>query len=105
VAPTDKDAYATFKQTGKVPPQYETFNALVYSFESSFPLVKLGQADRWQPDPDPRWQCPAAASLPPALCRTVAPAPLRWFRWVQICLGWFFATMGVIGVTGVIRKE
>jgi hypothetical protein len=105
VAPTDKDAYATFKQTGKLPPHYETFNALVYSFESSFPLVKLGQADRWQPDPDPRWQCPAAASLPPALCRTVAPAPLRWFRWVQICLGWFFATMGVIGVTGVIRKE
>jgi hypothetical protein len=105
LAPTDKDAYAVFKQTGRLPPQYEPFNALVYSFESSFPLVKLGQTDRWQPDPDPRWNCPAAGAPHEVLCWIASPERLRRFRWLQICLGWFFATMGVVGLTGVIRKE
>ena len=105
LAPTDKDAYAVFKQTGRLPPQYEQFNALVYSFESSFPFVKLGQTDRWQPDPDPRWNCPAAGASHQGLCWIASPERLRLFRWLQICLGWFFATMGVVGLTGVIRKE
>jgi hypothetical protein len=31
-------------------------HASVYSLENSFPLVKLGQIDRWQPDPSPHAQ-------------------------------------------------
>jgi len=105
MAPTDKDAYGTFRQSGQLPPQHERFNALIYSFEGSVPLVKLGQVDRWQPDPNPRWECQPAISVYRPLCRVASPTSLRSFRWVQTCLGWFFATMGVAGVTGIIRKE
>ena len=105
MAPTEKDAYGTFRQSGQLPPQHERFNALIYSFEGSVPLVKLGQVDRWQPDPNPRWECQPAISVYRPLCRVASPTSLRSFRWVQTCLGWFFATMGVAGVTGIIRKE
>ena len=105
MAPTDKDAYGTFRQSGQLPPQHERFNALIYSFEGSVPLVKLGQVDRWQPDPNPRWECQPAISVYRPLCRVASPTSLRSFRWVQTCLGWFFATMGVAGVTGILRKE
>lgn len=105
MAPTDKDAYGTFRLRGQLPPQYERFNALIYSFEGSVPLIKLGQVDRWQPDPNPRWECQPAISAYQPLCRVVSPTSLRSFRWIQTCLGWFFATMGVAGVTGIIRKE
>jgi len=33
------------------------------------------------------------------------PGFLRWFRWVQVLLGWLLATLFVAGVTGVVRKE
>ncbi len=70
VTPTDKDAYACFKKGGQLPPHYETFHASIYSLENSFPFVKLGQADRWQPDPDPHWQHRPIGRAPP------------WFRLV-----------------------
>ncbi len=53
MAPTDKDAYAEFRDKSTVPPQYPAFSPLVYSVENSLPLVKFGQGDRWQPDPEP----------------------------------------------------
>ena len=87
IVPTDKAAYDLFRNKHVLPPYYERFNPLVYSLENSFPLVKLGQTDRWQPDPQPRWRV------------------LRYFRWLQICAGWILATMFVAGVTGVVRRD
>ena len=87
IVPTNKTAYDFFRNQHAPPSYYERFHPLVYSLENSFPLVKLGQADRWQPDPHPRWR------------------GLRFFRWFQICAGWFFATMFVAGVTGVVRRD
>jgi hypothetical protein len=87
IAPTDKAAYYIFTSTHALPPYYERFQAFFYSLENSFPLVKLGQVDRWQPDPRPSWWS------------------LRIFRWAQICGGWFFATMFVAGVTGIVRRD
>jgi hypothetical protein len=52
MVPTDKEAHAEFVTHGYLPPQYVRFHALIYSLENSFPLVKLGQVDFWQPDPD-----------------------------------------------------
>jgi hypothetical protein len=52
IVPIDKDAYQAFKAEGVAPPSHGRFSALVYSVENSLPLVKLGQADKWQPDPD-----------------------------------------------------
>ena len=54
IAPTDKDAYDEFKATGQVPENYPPFSPLVYSLENSLPLVKLGQAEKWQPSPEPQ---------------------------------------------------
>jgi len=87
IVPTDKAAYDLFRNQHAPPSYYERFHPLVYSLENSFPLVKLGQADRWQPDPLPGWR------------------GLRIFRWFQICAGWFLATMFVAGVTGVVRRD
>jgi len=53
VVPVEKEAYDQFTQSGHLPSQYERFHASVYAVESSFPLVKLGQVDRWQADPGP----------------------------------------------------
>lgn len=53
MVPTEKDACGDFKRDGQTPFRYETFSPLVYSVENSLPLVKLGQADKWEPDSDP----------------------------------------------------
>lgn len=52
IVPTDKDAASAFAASGQSPAGYERFSPLVYSLENSLPLVKLGQADKWHPDPD-----------------------------------------------------
>jgi hypothetical protein len=105
VTPSDKDAYGPFKQSGRLPPHYERFHASAYALENSFPLVRLGQVERWQPDPNPDCKCKPASLLLNPLCSIFSPPVLRWFHWAQICLGWFFTTMFVAGVTGVVRKD
>jgi len=92
MAPTDKDAYCFFRDQGWPPDYYQRFTASVYSLENSLPFVSLGQKDHWTPDPNPRGSRPM-------------PGFLRWFRWVQVLLGWLLATLFVVGVTGVVRKE
>ena len=105
IAPTDKDAYSPFKQNSQLLPHYESFHASIYSLENALPLVKLGQVDRWQPDPNAGWVCKPAKWVPRSLCVALSPTPLRWFRWAQICLGWILATLFVAGVTGIVRKD
>ena len=54
IVPTDKDACSDFKNPGaQIRACYPSFSPLVYSVENSLPLVKLGQADKWQPNPEP----------------------------------------------------
>jgi len=52
MAPTEKVACSDFRQDGRTPTCYEAFSPLVYSVENSLPLVKLGQYEKWKPDPD-----------------------------------------------------
>jgi hypothetical protein len=105
MVPTDKEAYSEFKASSKLPPHYEHFNPFIYSLENSFPLIRFGQADHWQASPDSQWQYLPRPWMPQSLSRLISPWSLRWFRWLQISLGWFFTTMGVAAVTGVVRKE
>ena len=51
ITPTDKEANALFMKDGSLPPEYVPFSPLIYSIETSLPLVKLGQGERWQPKP------------------------------------------------------
>lgn len=106
MAPTDKDAYSSFMNDHRLPDYYEKFHALIYSLENSFPLVKFGQSDHWQPDPSSHKSACLAASRGRILTYAVfSPATLHVFRWIQILLGWFFATLGIGGVTGLVRRD
>ena len=106
VTPTEKEAYSDFKKDRSPPAYYGRFYALAYSLENSFPLVKLGETDRWQPDPLPQPSAsPAGTWFAHVRCFFVSSGFLLGFRWTQILLGWFFATMGVAGVTGIVRKD
>lgn len=64
VAPTDKEACRDFKAGGQASAAYPAFSPLIYSVENSLPLVKLGQADKWQPDPEPKVSSPLNAPAP-----------------------------------------
>jgi hypothetical protein len=101
IVPTDKDAYAGFKSLVPLS-YYPPFQPFILSLENTFPLVKLGQADKWQPDL-------AASSHPPdrapsRLLRLIASSGfVRWFIWIQILLGWLFATLFVAAVSGIVQ--
>ena len=77
----------------------QRFSPLFYSLENTFPLVKLGQADKWTPNPWPPvpdpgrdfWKWMKLSGF------------LQVFVWVQILLGWFLATLFVAGLLGVFR--
>jgi len=49
IVPTDKNAYDSVISCKGLPGNYQTFHALPYSLENSFPLVKLGMEDKWTP--------------------------------------------------------
>jgi hypothetical protein len=82
IVPTDKDAYTAFQLKRQAPAYYPRFVAAAFSLENTFPLVKLGQADKWQAD---------------------SQSYLRWFMWIQILLGWLFATLFVAAVAGIVQ--
>jgi hypothetical protein len=99
IVPTDKDAYNLFKATGTLPQHYEAFHPIIFSIENSFPFVKFGQADKWQPDPG--LQAPKNSRR----ARFFSPTSMRLVRWAQVFLGWLLATLGVSAVTGIIRSS
>jgi hypothetical protein len=105
IAPNEKEAYVQFTANGSLPPQYEHFNPLIYSLENSFPLIRFGQTEHWQPALDVNRRSTAKPWIPKSLSQITSPWSLRRFRWLQICLGWFFTTMGVAAVSGIVRKE
>jgi hypothetical protein len=77
----------------------------VYSADNSLPLVKLGQVDHWQPDPDPDKYVSRVAAWGKYSLWVSFSEFLLWLRWAQIFLGWFLATMGIAAITGLVRKD
>jgi len=106
IVPTEKDAYTLFeKDPYSLPANYSRFQALIYSVENSFPLVKLGQVDLWQPKPAGHETATQSSTRISSLQRHFSFALfLKWFRWIQILLGWVLATLFVAGVTGLVRR-
>lgn len=106
VVPTEGNAYALFTRTGSLPDNYARFHASFYSIENSVPLVRLGQADLWEPAPGPRAMGGSARGpVGRLLGGLVSPGLLFWVRLAQMGLGWFFATMGIAAVTGLVRRD
>ncbi|MGC2420511.1 MAG: hypothetical protein WA405_02560 [Candidatus Acidiferrales bacterium] len=106
MTPTQEDAYYFFENRHGSPGHYERFCALTYSLEKTFPLIKLGQVDLWQPDPNPPPPNPATASSSNSSVPWFISAEfLRCFGWCQTVLGWILATLFAAGVTGVVRND
>jgi hypothetical protein len=83
MVPTEKDAYESFKTEGEPPAYYDAFAPLVYSVENSLPLVKLGQANKWQPDPGRESALVRSRNLPTNIGSSHTWIQLRWLRWLQ----------------------
>lgn len=90
MVPTDKDAYDAFRSDSKLPNSYIKFSPLVYSVENSLPLVKLGQADKWQPEPgiNTPLAVPRKATLSLRLEQS-SPRPFRWLHDFLLSRRWF----------------
>jgi hypothetical protein len=71
-----------------LPSHYPPLSPLAYSFENTFPLIKLGQADRLQPKPEGK----------------VPSQALRWFRWAQILVGWLLAGLFAAAVAHLVQR-
>ncbi len=106
IVPTQSKASNHLAQYHGLPAYYEPFHPLVYSLENSLPFVKLGQVDRWQPNPHPHSSASSGSSWNARLRRPfTSPGFLFGFLWAQILFGWLFATLFVAGVTGLVRRE
>jgi hypothetical protein len=108
MVPREESAYAQFKAHGVPPDHYEPLAPFVYSLENSLPLVKLGQTDRWEPDPGPAWRQGAWKGQTAELPNTSLLASSRFlfaFQRLQVLLGWILATLFVAGVTGIVQKD
>ena len=106
IVPFEKDAYESFSANRTLPGHYQPFQALPYSLENSFPMIKFGLQDKWGPEPETQTGAlTSVRGLSRSSFGPATPAFLRWFRWLQICAGWVLATLFVAGISGVIRKD
>jgi hypothetical protein len=84
-----KEPAATLLREGKpLPAGYPPFVPVIYSADVLLPIVNLQQKDYWAPNserPRGHW---ARRYLP-----------------LHILAGWFFTTLFVVGVTGLIRRD
>ncbi|MDO9633336.1 MAG: hypothetical protein Q7I92_15680, partial [Humidesulfovibrio sp.] len=67
---------------------YPDLNTLFYSIDVALPIVDLQQERYWMPNTD-----------------TKNGRYLWWFNWFEVLAGWFLASMGIAGATGIIRKD
>jgi len=117
MVPTDKDAFAEFRATGRAPTYYPPFSPLIYALENSLPLIKFGQDDHWQPADPPGLSAISHSShsgfrakfklwlFKHLRVKITSANALRWLRWIMIALGWLLATFFVAGLTGIIRTS
>jgi hypothetical protein len=73
------------KDQGKVP---TTFNAVMYSLDTFLPIVNLRQKDYWV-----------------AKGGTGCAEWLRYYYWLHISAGWVLTTLGIAGLTGLVKKD
>jgi hypothetical protein len=64
------------------------FNPLVYSLETFLPLVDLQQSKHWAPKSE----------------GSTFGRCLRWYLWLHILMGWFFTSILIAGITGLVQK-
>ncbi|MBV8359689.1 MAG: hypothetical protein JO189_17390, partial [Deltaproteobacteria bacterium] len=66
---------------------YKPFSGFVYALETLLPFVDLYQAKHWVPN-----------------AQSQGGRILRRYLWVHTLLGWYFATMILAGLSGIVQK-
>ena len=61
------------------------FNAAGYSLDTFLPIVSFGQEDAWT--------------------QREGTLALQAYTWAHIAIGWVLTTLGVLGVTGLVRRD
>jgi len=100
MAPAKESAYARNGDSAgrQLAENYQPFSPFIYSLETFVPLIKLGQADYWQPN--------ANAGSRKTIGQVFLPKSgelLRWYLWFHIVLGWLLTTFWVGGLTGLVK--
>lgn len=105
IAPREKDSYEAWAKGQAFPVAYPRFNPLIYSLENELPLVKLGQDDKWAPDPSHK---PVQYGRNRLLCWTWilnSYGFLTSIRWFSILLGWVQATVLAAALGNRFRSQ
>jgi hypothetical protein len=130
MVPSKAEAYPRYERSGQLPPFYPPFRPLLYSFDTLVPIINFGQKDYWLPRDSSRgsavprqWaQLAVESAVTSSLSLTVAHeeaqaawiatrtwvtdgGALRLYRLGHIASGWLLITLGLAGVTGLVRKE
>jgi hypothetical protein len=95
ITPTEEISYAIWNY--KIEPVsqfYRKFNAFVFSLETFVPLVKLGIADRWEPNGHKYF---VKGGWPKSGGR------LRLYMWCHMIAGWLLSALWVGGITGLVK--
>jgi len=98
---------------------YPTFDQWMYSLDTFLPIINFGQKDYWWPEashPSPIifTQSSNISSIDSALLTSHASKTTTWwtslaflraYRWLHIGVGWLLITLGIAGITGLVRKD
>jgi sRNA-binding regulator protein Hfq len=82
---------------------YPVFSAIAYSAENFVPLIKLQVADSYAPNANLGDLYKSSVPFIPSF-RVTGGSLLRYYLWFYIIAGWFFTTLWVGGLTGLIRR-
>ena len=122
IIPAKNEAYAIYEKTGQMPVFYPAFNRFMYSLDTFLPIINFGQKDYWGPrDSDNLASVRQQLCLgylvsvvgpPPSLCPqsvdslgVISGSLLYVYRWIYIGVGWLLITLGIAGLTNLVRKE
>jgi hypothetical protein len=101
VTPTGDAKFFSVETDGMRPASdnYPKFNAFIYSLETFVPLVKLGLADKWEPNGNRRAEHGKnKLRFPPK-----TGGWLRGYLWFHIIAGWVLSALWIGGITGLVK--
>lgn len=85
---------------GTAKSNYLSFQPFIYSLDTFFPVVDLGQKHHFTPNPN----CGFKARFPLIHSKFRQGSAIRAYLWIHILFGWFLTTLWVAGLTGLVRK-
>jgi len=78
------DCFRSQLEASSFPP----FNAWMYSLDTLFPVLEIGQKEFWRPDPAKRWGYPVMA-----------------YFYFQAVVGWALSLLAIAGFSGLVKSK